>query len=61
METKRKSHGDEVTDFSGKKIPKMDSNHTCLALITLDSALKKWQLLSASVFKRVQIYREISD
>ena len=24
-----------------KKIPKVDSNHTCLAVITLDSALKK--------------------
>ena len=24
-----------------KKIPNSDSNHTCLAVITLDSALKK--------------------
>ena len=41
METKIKSHGDEVTDFYEKKTPKVDSNHTCLAVITLDSALKK--------------------
>ena len=41
MKTKIKSHDDEVTDFYGKKIPKVDSNHTCLAVISLDSALKK--------------------
>ena len=41
LETKIKSHGDEVTDFYDKKIPKVDdSNHTCLAVISLDSALK---------------------
>ena len=32
---KKKSHGDEVKDFYDKKIPKLDSSHTCLALITL--------------------------
>ena len=36
-----KFHGHEVTDFCDKKIPKLDSNHTCLAVISLDSALKK--------------------
>ena len=41
LKTKIKSHGDEVTDSYDKKIPKVDCNHTCLALITLDSALKK--------------------
>ena len=41
MKTKIKSHADEVTDFYDKKIPKVDSNHTCLAVISLDSALKK--------------------
>ena len=41
MKTKIKSHGDEVTDFYDKRIPKVDSNHTCLAVITLDSALNK--------------------
>ena len=41
LKTKIKSHGDEVTDFYDKKIPKLDSNHTCLAVISLDSALKK--------------------
>ena len=27
--------------FYDKKIPKLDSNHTCLAVISLDSSLKK--------------------
>ena len=27
--------------FAIKKIPKLDSNHTCLAVISLNSALKK--------------------
>ena len=27
--------------FYNKEIPKVDSNHTCLTLISLDSALKK--------------------
>ena len=39
--TKIKSHGDKVTDFYDKEIPKVDSNHTCLAVINLDSTLKK--------------------
>ena len=41
MKTKIKSHGDEVENFYDKKIPKVDSNHTCLAVISLDFALKK--------------------
>ena len=47
--TKTKSHGDEVTDFYDKEIPKVDSHYIWLAVITLDSALKKdennyWQV-----------------
>ena len=34
---KIKSNGDEVTDSYDKKIPKVESNHTCLALISLGS------------------------
>ena len=41
LETKIKSHGDEVTDFHDEKIPKLNSNHTCLAVISLDSVLNK--------------------
>ena len=41
LKTRIKSHVDEVTDFYDKKIPKLDSSHTCFAVISLDSALKK--------------------
>ena len=41
MKTKINSHGDEVTDFYDKKTLKVGSNHTCLAVISLDSALDK--------------------
>ena len=41
LKIKIKSHGDEVSDFYDKKIPKVDSNHTCLEVISLDSALNK--------------------
>ena len=36
-----KSHGDEVADFYDKEILKVDSDHTCLAVISLDSDLNK--------------------
>ena len=39
--TKIKSHGDEVTDFYDKEIPKVDSNHTCSAIIIWISK-KNW-------------------
>ena len=41
LKSKIKPHGDQVTDFYDTEIPKMDSNHTCLAVISFDSALKK--------------------
>ena len=41
FKTKIKSHGDEVTDFYDKAFPKVDSNHTCLTVISPNSALKK--------------------
>ena len=41
LKAKIKSHGNEVTDIYDKKVPKQDSNHTSLAVITLYSALKK--------------------
>ena len=41
LKSKIKSHGDEVTDFYDKEVPKVDSHHTYLAVISLDSALKK--------------------
>ena len=41
LKTKTKSHGDEVIHFYNKKIPKVDSNHPCLVVISLDSTLQK--------------------
>ena len=41
LKTKIKPNDDEVTSFYDKQIPKVDSNYTCLAVISLDSALKK--------------------
>ena len=41
MKAKIKSHDDVVSDFYDKKIPRVDSNHTYLAVISLDSSLKK--------------------
>ena len=40
MKTKIKSRGDEATNFYNKKIPIVDFNHTYLAAINLDFALK---------------------
>ena len=50
MKTKIKSHGNEFTDFYDKKIPKLDSIHTCLAISNLDSALKKNENYHPQVF-----------
>ena len=41
LKLKIKSHGDEVTGFYNKKIPKLDSNHTCVSAIGLAYSLKK--------------------
>ena len=58
MKTKIKSHGDEVTDFYDKKIPKGDSNHTCLAVISSDSAFKKGENYYSQVFLKECKYIE---
>ena len=50
LRTKIKAYCDEVTDFYDKKIPKVESNHTCLAVITMDSALKKNDNFCPKVF-----------
>ena len=58
MKTKIKSHGDEVTDFDDKRIPKIDSNHTCLAVISLDSAHKKNENYYSQIFLKECKYNE---
>ena len=58
MKTKVISHGYEVTYFWDKNIPKLDSNHTCLAVISLDSALKKNDNFYLKVFLKECKYSE---
>ena len=53
LKTKIKSHGNEVTDFYDKENPKVDSNHACLAVINLDSAIKKNDSCYLLVFLKV--------
>ena len=50
MKTRIKSHGDEVTDFYDKEIPKVNSIYTCLAVASLDSALKKYENIMLKYF-----------
>ena len=48
-----RSHGDEVTDFYDKKFPKLYlsyHNHTCLPVISLDSALKDMTVIIRKFF-----------
>ena len=53
MKTKIKSHGDEVADFYDKEIPKVESNYTCLSVISLDATLKKDENYYPQVFLKV--------
>ena len=50
LKSQVKFHGDEVTEFYDKEIPQVDSNHTCLAVISLDSTLKKDENYDPQVF-----------
>ena len=67
LKTKIKSHGDEDKYFYDKKIPKLGSNHTCLAAISLDSALKKDDnyypcvFLKECKYSEKKVVRHISD
>ena len=53
LKTKIRSHGNEVTDFYDKKFPKLYlsyHNHTCLPVISLDSALKEMTVIIRKFF-----------
>ena len=58
LKTKTKSHGDEVYDFKDKEISNVDSNHNCLAVISLDFALKKDESYYTQVFLKECKYIE---
>ena len=52
LKTKIKSHGDEIIDFYFEEVPKLCSNHTCLAVVSLGSDLKKNDSYYPQVFLR---------
>ena len=58
MKTKIKSNGNEATDFLCQKIPKVDSNHTSFAVISLDSILNKDENYYQQVFLKKCKYIE---
>ena len=53
LKIKIRSFGDEATSFFNKEIRKVNSNHTCLAVISLDSALKKNENYHLQLFSKV--------
>ena len=67
LKTKIKSRGDEVKDFYNTKIPRVDSNHTCLAVISLDFVLKKdgtfypWVILKECKYIEKKVVKHITD
>ena len=48
----------DVTNFYDEKASKVDFNHTCLAIISLDSVLKKDENYYLQVFLKVCKYIE---
>ena len=58
MKIKTRYPGNEVTDFCDQKFSKVDSNHTCLAVISLDSALPKDRNYYPEVFLKECKYIE---
>ena len=53
-----KSHGDKVSNFYDKSIPRLDCNNTCLAVITLASAFSKDDSYYPQVFLKKCKYIE---
>ena len=43
LKTKIKSYGDEATDFHDIEIPKVVSNYACVAVISIDFILNKYE------------------
>ena len=41
LKTKIRSYSDEAKNFYNKEVPKVASNYTCVAVISLDSVFKK--------------------
>ena len=58
LKSKIKPYAHEVTDFYDKEVPKVDSNYTCLAVMSLDSDLNKDGNYYPQVFLKVCKYIE---
>ena len=58
LKTKRKPHGDEVTNFYDKEILNVDSHQICLAVVSLDFVLKKDESYCLKVFLKECKYIE---
>ena len=43
LKTKIECYSDEATDFHNKEVSNLGCNYVCLAVISLDCALKKYQ------------------
>ena len=50
LKTETKSYDDDATDFHDKETPKGGSYHTCLAITSLYSALKKMKTIILKIF-----------
>ena len=55
-----KTYSDEATDFNDNEMSKADSNHTCLAVVSLDPVLKKdvKNYYPQIFFKKIQLHRK---
>ena len=63
MKTKIKSHGEEVIEFHVKEIPKVNSNHTCLEIISLEADDNSYPqvFLKESHYIEENVVRHIHD
>ena len=66
--TKIKSYGDEAIDFHDKEMPNVGYNHICLAVMSLDSTLKKDEnhyrqefLKECKYIEKNKVIRHITD
>ena len=53
-EIKKKSYGDEATDFRNKKIPKVGSNYTCLGVTLIVLLLKMMKTITQKLYLPMQ-------
>ena len=55
LKTKVKSYGDEATYFHNKEFLKVGCTHKCLALITIDTAIKKNENIEKKLIRHILI------